>query len=156
MGIKLIRRTDWQSRLGDYLAGSDGRFKWGNCDCCLAVCDAVMAMTGVDPAEWFRGRYQTEKGAYKMLGEFLTMNKVDVPAGFSNRVRAMTAVITKSISAIETPVLHAGRGDIALLPCGENRASGLGIVVGDRVLTPGLSGWVANSLPVCETVWKIG
>lgn len=38
-------------------------FKWGRCDCCLAVCDVLVARGYADAAEGFRGVYGSERGA---------------------------------------------------------------------------------------------
>jgi len=45
------------------------RFQWGAWDCCLFVADYLEAITGKDYAYIFRGRYGTQKGAYKALKE---------------------------------------------------------------------------------------
>ncbi|MEO0624075.1 MAG: hypothetical protein AAF183_17890 [Pseudomonadota bacterium] len=39
------------------------RFVWGESDCCLAVCDVLVARGYPDPAEGFRGMYGSERGA---------------------------------------------------------------------------------------------
>ena len=60
----MIRSADWQDRLHAYLDSvADTPFAWGTHDCCLYIADAVQAMTGVDPAAAYRGRYSTETGA---------------------------------------------------------------------------------------------
>ncbi|MEO1602249.1 MAG: hypothetical protein AAFU49_17635 [Pseudomonadota bacterium] len=38
-------------------------FVWGESDCCLAVCDVLVARGYPDPAEGFRGVYGSERGA---------------------------------------------------------------------------------------------
>lgn len=38
-------------------------FIWGQTDCILAVCNHVLAMTGIDPAAPWRGSYSDEAGA---------------------------------------------------------------------------------------------
>jgi hypothetical protein len=62
--ITLIRRRDWRSRLDAYLDSIEGKpFAWGQLDCALFAADTVLAMTGVDLAESFRGRYSDQEGA---------------------------------------------------------------------------------------------
>lgn len=43
-------------------------FVWGQCDCCLAVCDALVAMGLPDPAAAYRGRYHCEETARAVMG----------------------------------------------------------------------------------------
>lgn len=62
--IGLTRRRDWRPRLDAYLDNIDGKpFKWGELDCALFAADAVLAMTDVDFAVDFRGRYADQDGA---------------------------------------------------------------------------------------------
>lgn len=40
---------------------------WGQCDCCLWVADICAEIVGVDPAEPWRGRYDSPEGAAKIM-----------------------------------------------------------------------------------------
>ena len=40
---------------------------WGKSDCLLTTCDAIEAMTGVDPAADIRGKYKSKAGAYRLI-----------------------------------------------------------------------------------------
>ena len=40
---------------------------WGKSDCLLTTCDAIEAMTGVDPAADIRGKYKSRAGAYRLI-----------------------------------------------------------------------------------------
>lgn len=42
-------------------------FKWGENDCCLFAADWVLELTGVDHAEKYRGKYDDEKGAARII-----------------------------------------------------------------------------------------
>ena len=67
----MLRYSDWEERLTMFLVGRDASpLVWGKSDCCLFSCDAVRAMTGADPAHFFRGKYDSLKGAYKILKRF--------------------------------------------------------------------------------------
>lgn len=62
------RPDDWAERLNAAIdAVGRRRFAWGYHDCALAVCDAIQAMTGIDPARDFRGRYATREEAAAAL-----------------------------------------------------------------------------------------
>jgi hypothetical protein len=45
-------------------------FAWGQNDCCMFAADAVLAMTGVDYAANFRGKYTTKVGAARALRRY--------------------------------------------------------------------------------------
>ena len=65
------RLPGWEKKFLEWLHEARAqRFEWGRFDCCLAVCDCVFAMTGVDIAEGFRGRYSTRREAYERIREF--------------------------------------------------------------------------------------
>lgn len=62
------RRRDWRARLDAYLDGLTGRtFCWGSIDCALFAADAVLAMTDMDLAADFRGKYSTAFGASRAI-----------------------------------------------------------------------------------------
>lgn len=64
----IIRNSDWEERLANKLEQKrDVPFKWGSNDCALFAADCVLSMTGVDPAEAFRGLYDTKTGAAQAL-----------------------------------------------------------------------------------------
>ena len=44
-------------------------FVWGKSDCCMFACDVVKATVGIDPAESYRGKYDSKEGAYNCLNE---------------------------------------------------------------------------------------
>lgn len=65
------------SRLRDHLTHlnrvvEDNRLRhhaYGDWDCCVLAADAVLAVTGVDHMEAFRGRYSDLRGAVALLRE---------------------------------------------------------------------------------------
>jgi hypothetical protein len=64
----LPRLPKWRARFSSYLIEVAGKpFEWGAHDCALHPADGVLAITGVDLAADFRGRYTTEIGAAKAL-----------------------------------------------------------------------------------------
>lgn len=67
----MTRRSTWEADLSAYIASvRDDRFEWGRLDCGLFFAGAVLAMTGCDPGEPFRGKYSTDMGAAKALKRF--------------------------------------------------------------------------------------
>ncbi|MET0376885.1 MAG: hypothetical protein ABW128_21845 [Rhizorhabdus sp.] len=66
----IVRFPDWEERLALYLdTRADMPFRWGHHDCALFAAGAVKAMSGVDPAEVFRDKYDTSAGAALALRE---------------------------------------------------------------------------------------
>lgn len=66
----LVRFQDWEARLAVYLDRvAEEPFKWGTHDCALFAADCVRAQTGVDPAEAYRGTYNSGRGAAEALQE---------------------------------------------------------------------------------------
>ncbi|WP_370267409.1 hypothetical protein [Nioella sp.] len=58
----------WQNRLVAFLAAAGReRFVPGQHDCALFASGALAAMTGVDLAAPYRGRYTTERGGIRIL-----------------------------------------------------------------------------------------
>ena len=113
----LSRLRSWRARLGRYLAVEAGRpFAWGESDCVLFAAGAVEAMTGVDPAAPWRGRYRTERGAWRVLRR----------AGFRDHLEAAAAVLP------QIPAGAAREGDLAVV--GEGREATIGIIVRDHVV----------------------
>lgn len=45
-------------------------FEWGKSDCILSVCDYVLGQTGIDPAAPWRGSYDSEAGAQKIVSYY--------------------------------------------------------------------------------------
>lgn len=58
------------------------KFEWGVTDCCLFTGDYILAVTGVDPAEPYRGHYSTETGAKRALLKYGTIENAIDDSGF--------------------------------------------------------------------------
>jgi hypothetical protein len=97
-------------------------------DCAIFPADCVKAMTGVDLAAGFRGRYRTLKGALRALRS----------AGHSHLVEAVAAKL-EPIS-----VLKARAGDVAAFQSDDVFGWSLGVVIGPTVVVrrPEGLGWM--------------
>jgi hypothetical protein len=108
------RVHNWHAALAQWQLATPARtFEWGKFDCALASCDAILAMTGTDPAAEFRGKYATEAEALKILG----------PEGLA----VFAAGIAKKYGMAEAVPAFAHRGDLVLVDNG-NPGNALGIV----------------------------
>lgn len=128
------RFEDWPERLFDYLESVRSKpFKYGENDCCLFVANAVEAMTGIDPAEEFRG--YDEDGAKEILSRF-------------GGLEGLAEYVCEKSGFPEVPVSMAQRGDVVLAK------DMLGICLGRRVAAPGKSGVVY--LPrTFDRAWRV-
>lgn len=64
----MARLSDWETRLNAYLASVKGQpYQYGTLDCALFAASAAAAITGVDNAKAFRGKYSTQAGSIKAL-----------------------------------------------------------------------------------------
>jgi hypothetical protein len=142
-------RTDhWEIKLDQYLDEKfDTPFEWGTHDCALFAANWIELLTGVDVAGEYRGKYDSELGAYKLI------RKV---TGGSTPADCMTRACTEFDFIEEHPsVLYAQRGDIVSLEQ-DDRVS-LGIVELD-----GHHAWFTGDtltrypLHECKRSWHIG
>lgn len=119
----MARLPDWRARLAAYVASvAHMRFAPGRMDCALFAAGAVEAVTGVDYASDYRGRYRTLRGGGRMI-------KRD---GFSDHVEFVASVLP------ETDPAQAIAGDLVAIDVGGELA--LGVVQGAMVYVRGPDG----------------
>ncbi len=95
----IARVSDWPAQLHIVSTAALRKpYRWGDHDCCLFAADCVLAMTGVDLAEDFRGAYHDEATASDMLERLNCESVADLPG----------------IWFEEISVSQARRGDVAL------------------------------------------
>lgn len=122
----MTRLAGWGALLDRYLAANRTRpFKWGEWDCCLFVCGAIEAMTGVDPAASFRGHYTSRAEAFDLMRE---------AGGFEPFIDQLAT----KLGLTEVSPLFAGRGAVVLANGGPGgRVLGLIALNGREVLMVG-------------------
>ena len=135
------RIDNWQIALATEL-DKPRKFQWGKDDCCLFACDVIRAITGIDPATTFRGKYASAFGAYKQL-------KLQGFRGVMN-VADMQCAANKWYPV---PVLMAQRGDIVCTMFEDQESlgvmsDGFGVFVGE-------SGYVRLNVSNLIKAWKI-
>jgi hypothetical protein len=95
-----MRVRTWQSNLQALIAERDrASFAWGKNDCGLFAADAVLAITGNDPAADLRGTYDTEQQANALLEDGII---VVGDARFGERIRPSLAQVG-DIGLVDTP-----------------------------------------------------
>lgn len=110
------RHADWRVSLIQYVSEAAQKpFRAGTHDCAIFAADAVRAMTGVDLAADWRGKYTTLKGGIEALNR----------AGHADQI-AMAAAHFEAI-----PIAFVVPGDLAVVKQGKLRA--LGVVQGANI-----------------------
>jgi hypothetical protein len=136
------RRGDWHSRLNAFIDSVKRRpFDWAtnNCGEHFAA-GAVEAMTGVDVAAKWRGRYTSASGAVRVM-------KND---GFASLGDMVASVL---------PEIHPSRaklGDIAAIPANGPFGTSLGIVNGEVILVLGEQSMGVVPSARAERVFAVG
>lgn len=137
MDTRLKRKQGWELALAEFVERRrDDPFQFGERDCCLFVCDGIEAMTGTDPGGRWRGLYQSEKGARRLI-------------------RDNGGVVGLASLAFGQPVppLLAGRGDVVLVDTPGGDA--LALCIGDRLAAQGAIGIDYLPLSAAKAAWKI-
>ena len=141
--MPLVRDERWPERLASFIEERrHAPFAWGSNDCSLFACDAMLAMTGIDIAAEFRGKYSDELGALRCLKDH---------AG--GALEATAEKIAAQFGLLEIPPLHAQRGDVAIIPTTNGPA--LGVVIGEDIVAAGPSGVAFFSLRDVQRAWRI-
>jgi hypothetical protein len=143
----LTRFSDWQSRFDFFLKQHALRsFHYGTWDCCLFVCGAIHAMTGVDLAAPYRGRYESQVQAYEQILA-QTGRKT-----LSGAVEQITSQF--SMRKLETVAL-AGRGDVILIKRGRDYSLGVVSLNGRQVIVVSSFGLVSIPLARGLRAWRV-
>ena len=140
------RFEDWPLRLEQYLISCmPERFAYGRMDCCLFVCGAISAMTGVDPGEIFRGTYMTRLEAAGRLRS--CCGKASV--------RLVTEQVAASLGMVEVPVPLGQRGDLLLIRRGRDYSLGLVALDGRKMAVLTQADGVSLRPMVAERAWRV-
>ena len=105
-GKSVRRLPHWEMLLDGWHKVAETRpFLWGKSDCCLTACDAVLAITGIDPAIGLRGLCHDRASAIRVMRDYAgggvekTVAKAFAACGFG-----------------DVPPIFARRGDCGLVP----------------------------------------
>lgn len=136
----LQRLPHWQLHLDALLCSRlQESFAWGVFDCCLFAADCVQAVTGVDPAEQYRG-YRGARQALRVLDHAGGVGLIATRAlGFPQRLDT------------------ARPGDIVLVPADKRDREALAVVVAPGLATlPAARGLVQAPLSMARYLWAVG
>jgi hypothetical protein len=127
-------------------------FAWGTTDCCLFAADAVLAMTGVDIADDFRGKYGTQAEALALI---------KTVTGGTTVTDAIVHCATKFglmewLKADGSPCpLMAKRGDLCAVLNDGNIIAGVIELSGRYVACQGDAGLIRLQLSAIQRAWHV-
>lgn len=136
------RFEDWPTRLVGVIDKAAGKpFVWGEHDCCLFACNCIEAMTGVDPAAPFRGKYRSRGEAVRALRDYAgTLEDVALQIALEYNAPPITAS-------------RAFRGDLALVET--ERGDALAIHYGGALFTTAAEGLARLPILHARLHWAV-
>lgn len=140
---KLSRKSNWPTRLALFVEEKRAqKFKWGQNDCCMFVCDWLAILTGLDPASiiGLRDTYHTGVGAMRKLKEL-------------GGVESIAATWCAAQNWTECPSQRASRGDVVLFLTRGGAA--LGVCLGQLSVFAGPDGISFVKTSECSKSWHI-
>lgn len=136
-----MRLEGWEDRLASIIDERRSRpFVWGEHDCTLFAANVALALTGVDYAAAYRGKYNCAFGSARVLqelGDGTLRGSVGLALG------------------PEIPIRLAGRGDVVLWTQ-EELGDTLGVCIGAQSVFVGQDGLTDVPTLVCQCAWRIG
>lgn len=144
------RTEDWPEKMNAAIdAKRAAAAEWGVFDCCLFPADVVQAMTGVDCAAEFRGKYTDADGAFALIQPY------------GGTLATLLEDLAERHGWTEWPhVNYAQRGDVLLLSpnviAGEARFGGvMAICIGHRAMFVGQHRLLVTSMEHAVRAWHI-
>jgi hypothetical protein len=126
-------------------------FAWGTNDCALFAADAVQAITGLDIADDFRGRYSDEAGAFALI-----RTVTGAGADKTTAVGDAAAWCAAKHGLEEWPApLMARRGDLVVIENGGALIAGVVHLNGRHVVSMAESGPVRLSILSIRRSWRV-
>ena len=135
-----MRLRGWEAILADQIEAARERpFSWGEHDCATFAFNVRAAITGVDDAAIWRGRYKTELGGAR----FMKRN------GWATLEQGANEVLGPALPA----VLLAQRGDIVLTI--STNGQSLGVCCGGKAAFVDQDGLKFWPLKDCARAWRV-
>jgi len=151
--MALVRVQHWAERaLHTFLLENANKpFKWGTNDCCLWVGDAIQAVTGVDIAADFRGKYTTKAQAFALIKTLTNGTTVADAAAY--------CAAQHGLPELPKP-LFAQRGDLVIAQNGsatgpDSLIAGIVHLNGRHVVTVGPKGLIRLPITTVTRAWRV-
>jgi len=146
--MPLAKKEHWQTRANHefLLTHAQTPFVWGSNDCCLFAANAILAITGVDIADDFRGKYTDEASAFALIKTI---------TGGTTVADAAVHCATKH-GLIERPLpLFAQRGDLVVVANGDTLICGVVHLNGRHIVTVTERGIVRLPISKITRSWSV-
>jgi hypothetical protein len=121
-------------------------FKWGSNDCCLFAANAVLAITGADLADDFRGKYTDEASAFALIKTVTGGTTVADAAAYCAKKHNLTEY---------THPLMAKRADLVVISNAGNLIAGVVHLNGREVVSVNDQGIVRLPITSITRSWSI-
>ncbi len=121
-------------------------FEWGTNDCCLFPANAIQAITGVDIAADFRGKYADEASAFALIQS--------ITGGLTVADAAAYCAAKHGLVENAHPLM-AQRGDLVVMKSGDTLICGIVHLNGRHVVTVATSGLVRLPITTVVRSWRI-
>jgi hypothetical protein len=144
-----LKRTEhWATReLNQFLTTNvNAPFVWGVFDCCLMPADAIKAMTGIDIADDFRGKYKDQASAFALIKS--------VTGGTTVADAAAHCASKHGLKEWSHPLL-AKRGDLVVLRDAAELIAGIVHLNGRHAISVGPSGLKRIPLTAVTRAWTV-
>jgi len=151
----MLRRTQsWETtELHEFfLARREQSFAWGRNDCCLFPADGILAMTGVDIAADFRGKYTDHASAFALIQSVTGGSTVADAAAYCAAKFELPEWVDKSGKPL--PLL-ARRGDLVVIEDAGRLIAGLVGLTGRHVISVGEEGLKRLALTAVQRAWRV-
>jgi hypothetical protein len=144
--MALPRKQHWETRAFHefLLSRAHTPFTWGDNDCALFAADGVKAITDVDIASDFRGKYTDEVGAWAAVKTVCGGTTIEDAAAYCAQKHGLVEW---------THPLMAKRGDLVVLEESGNLVSGLVHLSGRHVVVVGEKGLHRLSISAIKRAW---
>jgi hypothetical protein len=151
---KLKRSQTWLTReLDTYLRESQTKpFAWGSNDCCLFAANGIQAMTGVDIADDFRGKYTDQAAAFALIKAVTGGTTVADAAAHCAVKHGLVEWVGKTGKPLP---LMAKRGDLVVVTNAGQLIAGIVDLSGRYVAAMSETGIVRLSLSAIQRAWNV-
>ncbi|GGA79548.1 hypothetical protein GCM10011507_33480 [Edaphobacter acidisoli] len=152
--MPLKRVDNWDTVALDqfFVARRTMPFAWGKNDCCLFTADAIQAMTGVDLAADFRGKYSDAKSAFALIHSLSGGSTVADAAAWCATKYGLTEWVDKAAKPLP---LMAKRGDLIVVENAGQLIAGIVHLNGRDVISVAEQGAVRLPLTAVQRAWKV-
>ncbi|HEV2324566.1 MAG TPA: hypothetical protein VGS10_11505 [Terracidiphilus sp.] len=133
MALKRLKNWDTQAYHDFLVSAASTHFVWGEFDCSLFAADGIKAITGVDIADDFRGKYSDQASAFALIKSVTGGSTVADAAAYCAKKHGLTERVHPLMAQRgDLVVFHGQTGDLV---AGLVHLSGRHIVaVGDKGL----------------------